>query len=178
MKQKYNDFGRCLICLQNPCQCNEPCDTIETKEEKEEVKEELSPCCNVGLEQIGYLIVCKKCGKTIREIKTPTPKEWIKNKAFEVSQLDYQEDIYNAVLDALTQQKEAIEKEWKRKNAELLESLADMYDQYCGDQSGHSFMSAGEHALIMLQEYNVITGENGMGGEGKIDYEKITKLLQ
>lgn len=21
MKAKYNDFGRCLICLKNPCQC-------------------------------------------------------------------------------------------------------------------------------------------------------------
>jgi formylmethanofuran dehydrogenase subunit B len=160
--------------------CGLPCDTIETKEEKEETIEHL-------VTVIGTLAHGKD-----------GDDEWFSKKSFKEA-VAYTDEF---IEELLTQQKEAIEKEqedlsradlyakgyadgaketekeWQRKNAELLESLADMYDQYCGEESGHSFMSAGEQALTILQEYGVILGENGMGGEGKIDYEKITKLLQ
>ena len=114
--------------------------TTKDKVEKEEVKEELSPCCNVGLEQIGYLIVCKKCGKTIREIKTPTPNEWIEKVAMNiVYQLDDDaklsvefrqanndkriDFVKGLIQSSLTQQKEAIEKERDEKWREKIKNV-------------------------------------------------------
>ena len=128
--------------------------TTKDKVEKEEVKEELSPCCNVGLEQIGYLIVCKKCGKTIREIKTPTPNEWIEKVAMNiVYQLDDDaklsvefrqanndkriDFVKGLIQSSLTQQKEAIEKEWREK----IEKIGKRLEIYCSDDTSRSVIN-------------------------------------
>jgi len=52
---------------------------------------------------------------------------------------------------------------------ELLHALAGMYAQYCGDKSGHNFMTAGEEAQLVLEKWNVLKGANEMGGNGTID---------
>jgi hypothetical protein len=111
--------------------CHKSCDTIEPKEEKEEVKESHFKCPDCGtLVHCSKDAWCPKCNKLIDfetcEIvdKTPTSNEWIEEEARELSECcdvmpetlsKHQRIVYNAVLDALTQQKEAIEKEWREK---------------------------------------------------------------
>ena len=56
---------------------------------------------------------------------------------------------------------------------ELLYALAQMYSQYCGDEAGHECMSAGEHAQEILERAGVLTGTNGWGGNGTIDWKKL-----
>lgn len=88
----------------------------------------LSKCCGAGvIDDIDsfsepHCLKCKKPCDTIEQ--TPTSNEWIEEEARELSECcdvmpetlsKHQRIVYNAVLDALTQQKEAIEKEVKEK---------------------------------------------------------------
>jgi hypothetical protein len=54
---------------------------------------------------------------------------------------------------------------------ELLEALASMIEQYCGDKWGHCFMSAGEQAFEVLKKHDLIKNETAVGGE--IAWEKL-----
>lgn len=47
----------------------------------------------------------------------------------------------------------------KEETKELVEALESMYDQYCSD--GHSFMSAGENAVYVLQHYGFVFDRAG-----------------
>lgn len=40
---------------------------------------------------------------------------------------------------------------------EILAALSDMYGQYCSDDYGHQFMSAGENACLVLEKYTDMT---------------------
>ena len=123
-----------------------PCDTIEPKEEKEEVKE-----CEHEWYGKRY---CRKCGQIemwgkitgnqaidlenkmiIGEIITPTPNEWIENKMKEFHDKLKEHDeslcdtnmfiqpykVEQFLKSSLTQQKEAIEKEWRKKIEQRIE---------------------------------------------------------
>ena len=52
-----------------------------------------------------------------------------------------------------------VRKETLEERIQLIEALESMYDQYCSD--GHSFMSAGEHAEVVLQRYGFIFDRAG-----------------
>lgn len=53
---------------------------------------------------------------------------------------------------------------------EAIIALADMYDQYCGDNFGHDFMGAGENAIEILEKY-------GLGDERKgVDQVALEKF--
>lgn len=54
---------------------------------------------------------------------------------------------------------------------EVLESLCDMWNQYCGGEWGHSFMSAGEGAADVLDKYKLLKNDTGYGGE--VDWDKL-----
>lgn len=60
----------------------------------------------------------------------------------------------------------------KEKVKDLAEALAGMYEQYCDE--GHKFMSAGEHASLILEQYHL--GKFDDGGRGEIDWEAIERL--
>jgi hypothetical protein len=59
---------------------------------------------------------------------------------------------------------------------EALEALCDMWNQYCGAEYGHMFMSAGENCADVLDKYNLLKNDNGYGGE--VDYEKLNELAK
>lgn len=52
----------------------------------------------------------------------------------------------------------------------ILYSLADMYGQYCDGPYGHDFMSAGEGAIEILENYGLAIEAKG------IDYKALDKL--
>lgn len=43
-----------------------------------------------------------------------------------------------------------------KEQAELLEALVGMWDQYCGGGYGHAFMTAGENAYEVLKKYRLL----------------------
>ncbi len=51
-------------------------------------------------------------------------------------------------------------------------ALLSMYEQYCGDKYGHSFMGAGEEAIGVLDSY-------GIPNDGVVvtDYKKAHKIM-
>lgn len=55
---------------------------------------------------------------------------------------------------------------------EALEALCDMWSQYCGDEWGHSFMTAGENTQDVLDKYGLLT-PSGNGIQCYINYEKL-----
>jgi hypothetical protein len=67
MKIKYTDFGRCLVCLQNPCVCKKkefsdldklfdnPLDQVDKLVEE---ARELCPCGNLKADESD---VCEEC---------------------------------------------------------------------------------------------------------------------
>jgi hypothetical protein len=57
-----------------------------------------------------------------------------------------------------------------------LEALCDMWNQYCGAEVGHMFMSAGENAADVLDQYSLLKNDNGTGGE--VDWDKLKELEQ
>jgi hypothetical protein len=57
---------------------------------------------------------------------------------------------------------------------EALESLCDMWGQYCGGEYGHSFMSAGEGAMDVLEKYGLL--KNATVCAGDIDWDKLEEL--
>jgi len=54
---------------------------------------------------------------------------------------------------------------------EVLESLCDMWDQYCPQPYGHMCMSAGEGAEEVLFKYGLLKNDTGYGGE--VDWDKL-----
>lgn len=54
---------------------------------------------------------------------------------------------------------------------EALEALCGMWNQYCGSEWGHEFMSAGENASDVLDKYHLLKNDTGTGGE--IDWDKL-----
>lgn len=54
-----------------------------------------------------------------------------------------------------------------------LHALCSMFSQYCGGEWGHMFMSAGERATEVLEEYELIKNPSAVGGE--IDWERLEK---
>jgi len=57
---------------------------------------------------------------------------------------------------------------------EALEALCDMWNQYCGGEWGHDFMSAGEGCADVLNKYKLLKNDKGTGGE--VDYERLEEL--
>jgi hypothetical protein len=49
-----------------------------------------------------------------------------------------------------------------KKEKQLLIALAWMYEQYCGDNFGHDFMSAGEGAIELLENYGLGNEKDGV----------------
>jgi hypothetical protein len=69
------------------------------------------------------------------------------------------------LLQTLEAKDQAWEQEVERvreEKEEILESLEDMYRQYC--YQGHAFMSAGEHAQYIIEKYGTLK----LGGAGEI----------
>lgn len=54
---------------------------------------------------------------------------------------------------------------------EVLEALCGMWEQYCGDEWGHSCMSAGEECEEVLDKYGLLIPIQGY--ENKVNYEKL-----
>lgn len=63
-----------------------------------------------------------------------------------------------------------------KKLFEALEALCDMWNRYCGGEYGHMFMSAGEGAEAVLEQYRLLKNDNGYGGE--VNYDKLEELRQ
>jgi len=57
---------------------------------------------------------------------------------------------------------------------EALEALCMMWEQYCGGDWGHEFMSAGEHCADVLDKYDLLKNDKGTGGE--VDWDKFKEL--
>lgn len=53
---------------------------------------------------------------------------------------------------------------------EILYALADMYTQYCDGPFGHDFMSAGEGAIEILENYSLASESKG------VDYDAVDGL--
>lgn len=49
-----------------------------------------------------------------------------------------------------------------------------MWEQYCGGDWGHEFMSAGEHCQDALSYYKLLKNETPCGGE--IDWDRLDEL--
>lgn len=64
--------------------------------------------------------------------------------------------ISSTLQDAITEERERNE-DWKLVAKEIYESLEDMYAQYCPGEYGHQFMSAGEHAELILEKYSKLS---------------------
>lgn len=140
-------IGRCLICLQKPCQCKKPCDTIEQKE-NEEVKECCDKCKNSKYalkgkmkEKFGGIcgLTCECHNKSTQEevisSQTPTPNDWIEDwEKFTLEVLLPERVGYlrfkvkELIEKALTQQKEAIEKEWRERIEKKMKEIHDLED--------------------------------------------------
>lgn len=61
-------------------------------------------------------------------------------------------------------------RELTKETARMLISLAWMYEQYCGSNYGHDFMSAGEDCIEILEDY-------GLGNEIKgINHKRLDSL--
>lgn len=97
-----------------------------------------------------------------------TPKDELKEKLIEEMRDSFgarnrmfvrdevlMKDLDEFFLRALSAFGDAIEKEGREEKEKLADALLDMYDQYCGD--GHDFMSAGEFASSVLEEYGYAT---------------------
>lgn len=54
---------------------------------------------------------------------------------------------------------------------EVLEALCGMWEQYCGGEWGHEFMSAGEEAEEVLEKYDLLIHVKGV--QQKVDEEKL-----
>lgn len=59
--------------------------------------------------------------------------------------------IYDIINPAITKEI----KQAKKEQARLLDALGLMYSQYCSDKFGHDFMSAGEAAIDILEDYGI-----------------------
>jgi hypothetical protein len=59
---------------------------------------------------------------------------------------------------------------------EILEALCSMWNQYCGGEWGHSFMSAGEDCADVLDKYQLLKNDKGTGGE--IDWDRLKELKE
>lgn len=68
---------------------------------------------------------------------------------------DTKEIFAREIVELLSTYGDAREKEAREEKEKLADALLDMYDQYCGD--GHDFMSAGEFASSVLEEYGYAT---------------------
>jgi hypothetical protein len=55
-----------------------------------------------------------------------------------------------------------------------IEALCGMWNQYCGGEWGHEFMSAGENCADVLDEYNLLKNDKGTGGD--VDYDRLEEL--
>lgn len=53
----------------------------------------------------------------------------------------------------------AAEQRMEKEKESILDSLLDMYGQYCGD--GHDFMSAGERACLLLERHSIAKFDRG-----------------
>ena len=67
--------------------------------------------------------------------------------------LDVEQEFLAFLSSEIKLAKEEVIKEWRPSLYEVIEALADMYWQYCGDNYGHAFMSAGERASYILEKY-------------------------
>lgn len=65
-------------------------------------------------------------------------------------------------LAFIAQEREEAKREERAKNKKLLDALESMYEQYCAD-NGHLFMSAGESASAVMEEYGY-----GFDGGGRL----------
>lgn len=54
---------------------------------------------------------------------------------------------------------------------EVLESLCEMWNQYCGGEWGHSFMSAGEGCMDVLEKWSLL--KNTTACTGEVDWDKL-----
>jgi len=52
-----------------------------------------------------------------------------------------------------------------------LEALCMMWEQYCGGEAGHVFMSAGEQCQEVLSNHGLLKNETACSGD--IDWEKL-----
>ena len=66
--------------------------------------------------------------------------------------------------------------ELKQALTAALLSLADMYDQYCGDNYGHAFMGAGEGAIEILENYGLADEVHGVDWEAYEAFEAKHKV--
>ena len=62
MKTKFNDIGRCLICLHNPCDCGKP---KHENWKNASVKCECLNCGNYQYIEEGQFADCESCGISI-----------------------------------------------------------------------------------------------------------------
>jgi len=62
-----------------------------------------------------------------------------------------------------------------QREIELIEALADMWNQYCPEGIGHACMSAGENAETILDKYDLLDKSKPYGGV--IDFKKLDELL-
>lgn len=59
----------------------------------------------------------------------------------------------DAVKQFIREQLESVRLQSEHEQSEIYESLHDMWDQYCQPPYYHDFMSAGEHASVILERY-------------------------
>lgn len=69
-------------------------------------------------------------------------------------------------------------KELTKEEARMLIALAWMYDQYCGDNYGHDFMSAGEECIEILEGYGLGNEKDGINQKRLDRLEQYLKHLE
>lgn len=90
---------------------------------------------------------------------------WIKEIELIVSQL-------------LSDEKDRLLEESRKKEARLLEALARMYSQYCEHPYGHDFMGAGESAIELLEEYGVHSEDTAWDEKSEQNLANVIEALK